>query len=151
MRASAARAAQSALDYSALGDNASRTACAYRPRVALFSLSDFRSHNGVALGVKPKLRSSLESCRVDLARGLSCVYESLVSFAEKPNQNRDRSAYIAQYLRNRKPHKIDTRPNPCHRLRSDSLRCICACHLCAGTSDWLAECHSRVLDTGCKT
>jgi hypothetical protein len=151
MRASAARAAQSALDYSALGDNASRTACAYRPRVALFSLSDFRSHNGVALGVKPKLRSSLESCWVDLARGLSCVYESLVSFAEKPNQNRDRSAYIVKPRRTLMPCKSDTRPNHCHRLRSDSFPCICACHPCAGTSHWLAECYSRVLDTGCKT
>ena len=151
MRASAASAAQSALDYSALGDNASRTACAYRPRVALFSLSDFRSHNGVALGVKPKLRSSLESCRVDLARGLSCVYESLVSFAEKPNQNLDRSAYIAQFHHTQKPHKIDTRPNHRRQLRLDSFPCICACHPCAGTSRLLAECYSRALDTGCKT
>jgi hypothetical protein len=79
------------------------------------------------------------------------VFMNLVSVAETPNQNRDRSAYIAQYLRTQKPRRIDTRPNHCHRLRSDSFQCICAFHPCAGTSHWLAECYSQVLDTGCKT
>ena len=78
----------------------------------MFSLFDFGFSNGVALGVKPKLKVIPEILAGGPGEGTysSCVYESLVSFAETPNRNRDRSAYIAQYHRTQKSHKVDIQP-----------------------------------------
>jgi hypothetical protein len=65
----------------------------------VFSLFDFRSHNGVALGVKPKLRLSLESGRVDRARDASIAASYSLTVAENTKQRIWKARVRAEFER----------------------------------------------------
>jgi hypothetical protein len=74
------------------------------------------------------------------------------SFSAVETTNRDRrTGYTAENPRIRKPHKMDTWPNPCHRWRSDSFLCISSSSPCVRTSCWLGLCYTPALRISYKT